>query len=162
MSPALAGGFLTIRPPGKSSEHIFKGKDFVTLGITQTLLHIQKALSIVFGCLQTNRKKSPLWCLSSLTLTLLPLLHLQHFRQRNFCSSGVGVSHLPNTWVCSTWMFSKPYTSGFFKWRLPLWRIGSKAENSKLLIMSWSFRWPAPHPGVHQEFPHENKRHCCR
>ena len=33
MSPALAGGFLTTGPPGKSSQHIFKDKDFVTFEI---------------------------------------------------------------------------------------------------------------------------------
>ena len=162
MSPALAGGFLTIRPPGKSSEHIFKDEDFCnTWNHINSFAYLESTQHCVWLSID-KQEKSPLWCLSSLTLTLLPLLHLQHFRQRNFCPSGVGVSHLPNTWVCSTWMFSKPYTSGFFKWRLPLWRIGSRAENSKLLIMSWSFRWPARHPGVHQEFPHENKRHCCR
>ena len=33
VSPALAGRFLTTGPPGKSSQHIFKDKDFVTFEI---------------------------------------------------------------------------------------------------------------------------------
>ena len=31
-----------------------------------------------------------------------------------------------------------------FPAHLPLWRMGGRAENSKLLIMALSFRWPAP------------------
>ena len=33
------------------------------------------------------------------------------------------------------------------------------AESSKLLIMPWSFLWPAPNLGANRGLPHWNKRH---
>ena len=34
---------------------------------------------------------------------------------RSFCLRGLGVCHLPGTWMCSlTWKFSEPHTFGIF------------------------------------------------
>lgn len=68
--------------------------------------------------------------------------------------------HSPGTSVCSPQKLSNPlYIWDFYGslishrhgwlltlfWSLfPLWRMGARAENSKLLNISWSFWWPAP------------------
>lgn len=73
---------------------------------------------------------------------------------KSFCLCGVGVHHAPGTWIYSpTWKFFRLHTIGFLR-RLhhvgmiiykfhsqplfPPCRMGSGAENSKLLSMAWS------------------------
>lgn len=71
-------------------------------------------------------------------------------------SCGVAVHHPPSGDAPATWKLSEPPIIGIFLiWAQsiinshlqpssPLWRIRSKGENSKLLIMAWGLWWPAP------------------
>lgn len=107
-------------------------------------------------------------------------IHRERFqegpRYRSFCLRGVGLCHPPSTWMRSkAWKLSELlgyFYGGFIFWHdrsltpllalLPLKRMGSRAENSKLFVMACSNDQQSSrnHPEVHPELPHQNRRHA--